>query len=171
MLTRATPAELVRRSLLGAVICTASLPLTLVCIYYKHLWLKAVPAVWMLLTIAVLTPLVTGGFLTYSNEKTLRSGILNDRWSDAALTEARLWLNKPSVRTTVTGYLVGMIALMLGLTLSHHRAFGSLGGFVYLMILPGITLSRLKQHVAAPSQPASRLWSDSAQLHSSHWGN
>ena len=169
MMSNATPLQLAKRSLLGSILSLAFLPVVLGCVRLKPLWLRAGLTAWIIAGVLAATPLIVAFLSVYTSEKLLRAGLLNDRWPDSRVAEARIWLDRRVVRRGITCIVVIGVASIFAVTLFNHRSFGSLGGFMYLMIMPLVTLSRLKQHVAAPSQPASRLWSDSKPLYSAHW--
>lgn len=170
-MTSATPLQLAKRSLLGSILSLAFLPVVLFCVRFKPVWLRAGLPVWLIVGFVAATPLIVAFFLVYSSEKVLRAGLLNDRWPETTVAEARTWLDRPVVRRAVTCVVLLALVGIFAVTFFNHHSFGSLGGFTYLMVMPSLTLARLKQHVASPCQPASRLWADSRPLHSAHWGH
>ena len=115
-------------------------------------------------------PLIAGIILSSSSEKILRTGLMDNRWPEEQVAQARAWLAQPRLRYWHVGVIMAWFSLLIVIITGPHIHFSGIFGFTYLMMIPGTSLARLKQLVALPSQPASQLWSHSKPLHSDHWG-
>ena len=115
-------------------------------------------------------PLVFGMLISWRAENRLKQGATGDVWSKIELAPVRgllanriwNWMN----RTVLAAYLFLLIFICL-----RSGRFADVG-LLYLLLLPGQTVMRLKQIVALPvvNRGGLRDWHSFQPIQSEHWG-
>jgi hypothetical protein len=99
-------------------------------------------------------------------EKRLRQGFLDDVWSEEELASVRAMLAQPIWRW---GGLMVVAAAVFSLTF-HTRT--NAGSFVYILLLPLQTATRLRQMLTPSLGSKDSLidWQNFKPIRSEHWG-
>lgn len=119
--------------------------------------------------IVCFAPLVSGILISSHAEKRLKQGAMNDVWSEAELAPVRGLLASPIWNWMIwimsTTYVIGWIFIFRS---GHFVGMG----FLYLLVMPGQMVMRLKRIVALPVEKGGGLrdWRSFQPIQSEHWG-
>jgi hypothetical protein len=126
---------------------------------------------WMnrLRLISLLGPFVVGMTVSFLAERRFKRCVNNQTWSEAQLEPVRALIAKP-IWSWTSGLLIGATALSLIFIL--RREHTGAGAYIYMLLLPTQTVTRIRQLVTPRVKSTGGLidWRSFKPIHSDHWG-
>jgi hypothetical protein len=114
-------------------------------------------------------PFAIGIAVSLSAERRFNRGFLNGIWSEAQLEPVRALLAKPVWSTTAAVLAVAIVVEVIYSAKTSHLGGGA---FIYLLLFPNQTATRIRQLITPKVQTTSGLigWHNFKPIQSDQWG-